>query len=120
MVIDQTGNLGKSLSATDIYELAESNDVSAPGWHEPNSDQGPRRVGAAFRKIMGETDTFEIDGFIIERKFQSYQRDDGKGTREMKVYEFTRLPHTPEHAPSKAHLTYSTHEPDNPSPLPPR
>ena len=91
IAIQQTERLGEALSASQIYEIADENEIAIPGLKDANrADEGAARkvIGVKMGALFRKSDTLEVDGFSVKR--QEEQRDRDGGTYVAKTYIFFR------------------------------
>jgi len=86
VAVTTTGNAGVGMSATELYELAVANDIKVPGLRGPDDQQGPRRVGGAFRQVLKGGESAEIDGYRITTEERDQKRSDGTGYYSVRLY----------------------------------
>jgi hypothetical protein len=83
LAIDQTGELNRELTATEIYSLCESSDIPIPGLREgADEDKAKRVVGTVMAKIFRDSDTIKVDNYEVIREERYVARDnsnDGGG-----------------------------------------
>jgi hypothetical protein len=91
LIIEQTGELGRELSASRLCEVSKDNGLAIPGIAEDVEDNKRNQgVGRIMARLFGQTDTLELDDFKVEKSERSESRTDGQGFYQMKVYEFSR------------------------------
>lgn len=88
--VEQTGDLGRGLSASELYELAENHGVVVPGLREPDDKQGARVVGKILGRLLSGRDAADVDGYQISVEARRVPRPDGNGYFDMKFYSFGR------------------------------
>jgi hypothetical protein len=93
-------NFGASMIAGQIAGLCEEEGVAIPGL-SPGQDQDAagKQIGVLMARAFEGRDSIEIDGFVVHRHATNVPREDGKGTRPQKSYEF-RLAGTGQMAPA--------------------
>jgi hypothetical protein len=101
---------GAPLSASNIVGLCEEEGITIPGV-QPGHDQDAagKQVGVLMKAAFDGSDRIELDGFVIERHTVNVPREDGKGTRPQRSYQFRmaaavpaqRAPDKPPQAPSR-------------------
>jgi len=91
VAVIQTGGGDRDHSATELYELAEANTIPIPGLRDWNESQGPKRTGAAFRRVLADRDEVELDGFVIRASTKDMRRNDGTGYFKLSVYSFVDM-----------------------------
>lgn len=80
VTIHQIGRTEEDLSASDLYEIADENDVKIPRLKADSLDAGRKQIGRIFKKIgLRDRDEIEVDGFMIRRVETDAPRDDGTG-----------------------------------------
>lgn len=83
------GRTGESLTASQLYEIAESASVEIPGLHEPSPEKGMRQIGTVMARVFKDLQTVNLDGFTVERKETPALRKEG-GTYLSKTYTVTK------------------------------
>jgi len=81
--IDQTGDLNRSLTATDLCGLCESTDIAIPGVGEAaDQDRTIKAIGKTMAKLFRDSDTVSVDCYEVVREERYVARDatnDGGG-----------------------------------------
>jgi hypothetical protein len=93
LAIHETGELGAGLTATDIYGLCESCDISVPGLGPgADEDKGKKVIGTIMAKLFRDQRSLEVDGFVVVREERYLMRDDGSegGSFKSKTYTVSR------------------------------
>ena len=88
LALESEVRLGQSLAASVLVDLSLSCDIEIPG--APRSGDEPQQVGRLCGKIFRDSNTVEVDGFIVARITEAVERDDGNGARESKRYVFSK------------------------------
>ena len=81
------------LSATDIFNICQDEAIEIPGLNEFNQNKpnvGGQKIGSLLKPVFREKNTFEIDNFIITKTEKNVSRDDGKGSRNVPAYIFSK------------------------------
>ena len=89
--VEELGRLGQELTASDIYELAEENDIAVPGlkhWHE---DAGKRQVGKVFSRSLNGASELEIEDYCVTLGSKEVWRPQHSDHRALKCYTFHQL-----------------------------
>lgn len=97
--VERTGNLGLSLMASQIYELADAADVQVPGLRKEDShdeSKAARIIGVRLAPVFKDRQTVELDGFVVARSSEARCRTDGNGNYSAKTYTFNRLAQQPQ------------------------
>lgn len=69
LAIDQTGELNRALTATEIHAVCESGDIAIPGLRDgADEDKAKRIVGMVMAKLFRDADTLEVDGYQVIRE----------------------------------------------------
>lgn len=93
LAISETGELDKSLTASELYELCENGDIEIPGVR-PGSDEtkGRKVIGTVMAKLFRDRDTLEVDAFDVTREERYVARDNANdgGNFKSKTYTVTR------------------------------
>ena len=79
--------LGQALSASDIATLCEESAIQIPGLEFGNSEHAKRQIGIVLKPIFNNSDSVEIEGFVVRRTEQMAKRPEG-GDYPCKFYEF--------------------------------
>jgi hypothetical protein len=91
--IEQSGDLGRGFSASELHELCDGADIKVPGM-KPGADEskGRKLIGTVMGKLFKECDTIEIDGFEVVREETYVERRDANagGAFRAKTYTVTR------------------------------
>ena len=93
LAINDTGELDVGLTATDIYGLCESCDITVPGIRPgADEDKGKKVVGTIMAKLFRDQSTLEVDGFQVTREERYLSREDGSegGCFKSKTYTVTK------------------------------
>jgi len=93
LAINDTGELDVGLTATDIYGLCESCDITVPGIRPgADEDKGKKVVGTIMAKLFRDQSTLEVDGFQVTREERYLSREDGSegGYFKSKTYTVTK------------------------------
>jgi hypothetical protein len=78
LAIDQTGDLGRELIATEIYSICESSDISIPGLRDgADQDKAVRVIGTVMAKLFRDGDTIKVDSYEVVREERYVPRDNG-------------------------------------------
>lgn len=93
MAVQETGELGHSLTATELFNLCESADIAIPGLRPgADEDKGKKVIGTIMAKLFRDQDTLEVDGFNVVREERYLPRDHHTegGSFKSKTYTITR------------------------------
>ncbi len=78
LAIDQTGQLNREFSATEIHSLCESTNLVIPGLREgADEDKAKRVVGTLMAKLFRDSNPLDVDGYQVTRTERLVPRDDG-------------------------------------------
>jgi hypothetical protein len=88
-VADQN-RLSESLTATELYEIADSAEVDIPGLREPDEDKGKRVIGSIMGRLFEVGDCLTVEGFTVTRLETTKEREDGGGTYIANTYQFEK------------------------------
>jgi len=81
-----------TLSATEIAELAEENDIPLPyAGAEAGPSERAKAVGRIMARLFRESETLTLDGVTITRIQTEIDREDGRGKHLQKSYHFDPL-----------------------------
>ena len=86
--IEELGRLGQEFTASEIYELAEENDIAVPGLKHWNEDTGKRRVGAVFSRSLNGATELEIEDYRIVLGTKEIWRPQYSDHMKLKSYTF--------------------------------
>jgi len=76
LAIDQTGELNRELTATEIHSLCESADIAIPGLRDgADEDKAKKVVGTLMAKLFRDSDTLDVDGYQVVREERYVVRD---------------------------------------------
>jgi len=76
LAIDQTGQLNREFTATEIHSLCESADIAIPGLRDgADEDKAKRVVGTVMAKLFRDSDTLHVDGYQVVREERYVARD---------------------------------------------
>ena len=77
LAIDQTGELNRELTATEIHSLCENSGIAIPGLRDgADEDKAKRVVGTVMAKLFRESNTLDVDGYQVLREERYVTRDD--------------------------------------------
>ncbi|MCB2141433.1 toprim domain-containing protein [bacterium] len=82
--LEEQGKLGQEFTASEIYEMAEENNIDIPGLRRWNETSGRCRVGSLISKTLDGADSIEIDGYkvtLIHRDIWRPPHSDHKKTK---------------------------------------
>ena len=86
--VEELGKLGQDFTASEIYELAEENDIAVPGLKHWNEDTGKRRVGAVFSRLLNGATELEIEDYRIVLDTKEVWRPQYSDHMKLKCYTF--------------------------------
>jgi len=86
--VEELGRLGQELTASDIYELAEENEITVPGLKHWNEDTGKRRIGAVFSRSLNGATELEIEDYRIVLGTKEVWRAQYSDHMKLKCYTF--------------------------------
>jgi hypothetical protein len=86
--VEELGRLGQELTASEIYELAEENDIAVPGLKHWNEDTGKRRIGAVFSRSLNGATELEIEDYRIVLGTKEVWRPQYSDHMRLKSYTF--------------------------------
>jgi len=76
LAIDQTGELNRDFTATEIHSLCESADIAIPGLRDgADEDKAKRVVGTVMARLFRDSDTLDVDGYQVTREERYVSRD---------------------------------------------
>jgi len=88
--IETLGRLGQEFTASEIYELAEENDIAVPGLKHWNEDAGKRQVGKVFSRSLNGTSELEIEDYCVTLGTKEVWRSQYSDHKALKCYTFRR------------------------------
>lgn len=97
-------------TASALCELAEANDIKIPGLRDWNENQGPKRIGAIMKRVLGSEGQTVIDDYEITVHERDVRREDGGGFFKSKVYKFGA--NHPDHSNHSSH-SRDVNDPEN-------
>lgn len=78
LAVDQTGELGRELTATEIFNLCDSNGITIPGLREGgDEDKAKKVIGSIMAKLFRDSDTLDVDGYQVVREERYVVRENG-------------------------------------------
>ena len=90
LAVANQNRLEESLTASNLYEIAESAEVDIPGLRERDEAKGKRQIGSIMARLFKNGDSLTLDSFMVTRHDSATTRSDGGGTYTAKNYRFTR------------------------------
>jgi len=87
--INETGELNRSLTATDLQRVCETAGITIPGLRaEAEEDRAKKVIGSIMGKLFGNHDELEVDGFTVMRAEKNVDRDNpiAGGSYKAKTY----------------------------------
>jgi len=94
LAVNESGELDCPLTATDIFGLCDSADITVPGLRpDADEDKGKKVIGTIMAKLFKEHNPLEVDGFAVTREEKYLTRDDAcdGGGFKSKTYTVTKL-----------------------------
>lgn len=94
LAVHEAGELDCPLTATDLYGLCDSADITVPGLRpDADEDKGKKVIGTIMAKLFKEHNPLEVDGFTVTREEKYLNRDDDSdgGCYKSKTYTVTKL-----------------------------
>jgi hypothetical protein len=93
LAINETGELNRGLTATELFGLCESADIAIPGLRPGSDDaKGKKVIGTIMAKLFRDQNTLEVDGFMVTREERYLSREnvtDG-GNFKSRIYTVTK------------------------------
>ena len=89
--VEELGRLGQELTASEIYELAEENDIAVPGLRNGNETSGRCRVGSVMSKAFSGTRQIEIEDYCVALGSKDVWRPQYSDHQVLKCYTFHRI-----------------------------
>ena len=93
LAINETGELDRALTATDMHGLCDSAGIEIPGLRPgADEDKGKKVIGIIMAKLFRDRDTIEVDDFDVTREERFVARDNASdgGNFKSKTYTVTR------------------------------
>ena len=93
LIVSETGELDRALTATDLHGLCDSGDIEIPGLRPgADEDKGKKVIGTIMAKLFRDRDTIEVDAFDVIREERYLPRDNGNdgGSYKSKTYTVRR------------------------------
>jgi hypothetical protein len=93
LAINETGELDRALTATDIFGLCESADIAVPGMKPgADEDKGKKVIGTIMAKLFRDHNALEVDGFEVTREERYLARESVSegGNFKSKTYTVTK------------------------------
>ena len=93
LAVNETGDLDRALTATDLYRLCEDAGIAIPRLRPAaDEDKGKRAIGLLMGKLFGDQDRIEVDAFDLSREERYLARDNASvgGSFKSKTYTLTR------------------------------
>jgi hypothetical protein len=76
LAIDETRDLNREFTATEIHSLCENADITIPGLRDgTDEDKAKRVVGTVMAKLFRDSDTLHLDGYQVVREERYVARD---------------------------------------------
>lgn len=89
LAIEGDGSLNMAFSASELAELCDRDALEIPG--SPKAEgEATKQIGRTFSRVFKESDTIEVDGFVIRRSVTQESRAGG-GPMDVKTYTFAKL-----------------------------
>jgi hypothetical protein len=88
LAVVEQGRVGIPLTASQLYEIADTAGVDVPGLREPTQDRGMRQIGIVMGRLFKDCEAVDTEGFTVLRKETTAPRGGG-GTYPSKTYTFT-------------------------------
>ncbi len=89
--VEELGKLGQELTASEIYEFAEENDIAIPGLKQWNCDSGKRRIGTIFSRTFDGASSMDIEDYRILLGSKNIWRPQYSDYQPLKCYTFDRV-----------------------------
>ena len=93
LAINETGELNRALTATDINTLCDNADIAIPGLRSgADEDKAKKVVGTVMAKLFRDRDMVEVDGYVVTREEKYVSRDNSSdgGSFKSKTYIVTK------------------------------
>lgn len=89
--IEESGQIGCALSASNLYELGREADISVPGLYNDSNEKAVRQyIGKLMAKLFLKNDLVEMEGFTIRRQETKEYYKISRQPRNQKRYIFER------------------------------
>ncbi len=90
-LIETQGRLGQEWTASELYELAEENDIPIPGLRNWNETSGRCRVGSVFSRVFNGAGQIELEDYRIILGQRDVWRAQYSDHKVQKYYRFERI-----------------------------
>jgi hypothetical protein len=94
LALDQTGELNRELTATDLYSLCENSDIPIPGLREGADDKKAiQTIGVVMAKVFRDSNVVTVDNYEVVRGERYVERENGTegGAFKSKTYTVRKL-----------------------------
>jgi len=88
--VRKESKLDQVIAANVIVDLCQEAGLEIPGCKYGSAEQASRQVGLLLRRVFSETDSVEIDDFVVSRREFRQRRSDGGGDYTSKCYVFNQ------------------------------
>ena len=86
LAAQQSALLDTELTATDFLSLAIDHSIDIPHTKPGDDAQAKSQIGAILGRAFKDKNLLEVDNFQLSRSVKTVQRDDGRGTFDLRVY----------------------------------
>ena len=89
LTINETGELNREMTATDLHGLCDGADIEIPGLRlGADEEKGKKAIGVVMGKLFREQETVEVDGYSVTREEKYLPRADASsgGNFKSKIY----------------------------------
>ena len=93
LAVNETGELNRALTATDLHGLCDSSDIAIPGLRPgADEDRGKKVIGTIMSKLFRDRESLEVDGFDVAREEKCITRENATdgGNYKGKTYTVTK------------------------------
>lgn len=88
VLIEKQEKLRSPFSASELYSLCEEHGIDVPNCRGDDEQAGRLQIGRIFMQNFLGTDRLTVDDYLIIRRKEDMQRENGKGIRPTNFYEF--------------------------------
>jgi hypothetical protein len=96
LAVEERGDLEKPLTTARLLEIAADSQIQIPGVNTATTDEAGKRdaaraMGVKLSPVFKKGKSIVVDRFTVTRAEEIKDRDEGKGTTILRVYEFSTM-----------------------------